>query len=1283
MNLHRLPVALLIFVLTFPAFLYAAPDPTPLASHYDLRVYGPIKAEDRTSAESYYHQIRLTAQSHAQAEVLLCKFIRDYTNSPMVTTQPVTGGGSTIPVIAFESGRRILPVLHDGQSAVDLYLFDSPMDLNRFVTSSSGLLAEAVAIEVRNYPYYFDFWDRHAMGSWYFPMTTEKGKDFTDDGDYSFMRHYGMNVNIAGSYSSCAAQADRYGIGYKFNRWLDVSISSYDNHPEAADRGDPDVTFLNNYYGDVPYSDNPVGFGQMQEMVGFLKQFCGDEYLTSVTDPHGETGPELDSYFGSNQRDEFSRQDFIHYLRDLRKLSLVDLGRRWYGQADHYKSWDEVHFPREREFYGWQDGQSQDLGGTWKLKIADQATGEASQFAQPGFDDSGWFAFQQPGTSYIDVSHRPEGTGGWNRFSFTPDPALANSGKPVYLTVCPFNDARRNHPSSVYFNGQKLGELTFGYGLEWGQFDVTSLLRPGANVLAVQTILGMVRGPAFLTLKKAEIYPTSEPTLNARLFDLREWVADNVARANARDIGFLRSIDPARPIKIMAYDSMTDIMMPYAQALGAYPHCTGESAFYRPWFKRYGYLRGVNDSSEPSQPAKNLAELRYLFFTMTMEGMNAHDYFIHLHNILGDPEQKAWYEKNLRYFELMGAYNLKKPDIAIARSLRVLRVFPNDVAEENDPGRGDLQQSHNTYVYCSERDIADHLVDSYKVIIDDNFHTLEPEDVDHLQAWVEQGGTLVLNQRSGRNTYLQPNTWPVARLMGCVPTIRPQEGNIKFEADPVILKAYAGQSFANKGESVDWQNYNYFGDSIALEPAGNDVAVVARYDDGKPAIVVRTLGKGRVVILGSAFYRKTSDVKGVYVGSPDEIAFYDHLFADLGVAPVVQSTQDKLWSERFISNSGSTEMLVLGNEDRETPLQGASAVWDLGFKPRRVFDPATGTDVTAKIEGNRVTISDVDLGPNELRYFAVERSDWSAGEAVKHWLSRQSDLWHAITIPAAQPPIDLYWPISLYNEFLVKQFIDEATARQALAPDFSTDKTWLNQRQSDWAAAGLSTGTNIWGVYRKTFRVEPAWLKNLRGVELMKHEDHYVTPGEMAINGVVVARNENTVATPAQILAALKPGDNLLTVLSNGRKGDGNGGFTSIFALRRLPAGEEVDLSADWTGYTSEVDSTKVSFPAQGQWIMLRKQWTLPEASRNVGSVWAEVDGAVAAVSVNGRVLYNSNRYGSVFPSRGTLRVNITAALKREGQNEIGIGMGSWLNATFSATDKLDVKSVKLYLVPK
>ncbi len=1267
---------LLLTLFTLPLLGAVPNEPGTLAPSYDLRVYGTLKTADTTPAGAYYHRVEITTESSAKAKILVSKFLRDFTVLPPVIIEPLKVSDETsVPVIAFENGRRIVPVLKAGESTVAFYLFDTQMDLTRFA-SSTDALDGAIDVEGRNYPYFFDFWDRHAMGSWYDPRLDWDGKYFTEAGNNSYQRHFGLNMNMGGDFMEGAAESDRYGIGYKFNRWLDVSVSAYDQNPEGATRGDPDISFLASYYGDVPYATNPVGSGQMNEMMSFYRQFSNDEFLTCITDPHGETGPGSDSYIGANQRDQYSRLDLVHYLRDTRKLSLGDLGTRWYGDANKYKSWDDVNWPREREYYGWDNaGQNQDLAGTWKLNGGALADGEAAGYPTPGYDDSKWFTFQQPGATYIDVTHRPGGPGGWNRFTFTPDDALLKSGKTIYLSICPFNDARFTTPDTIYLNGQKLASLTFGYGLEWGQYDVTSILKPGANVLAVHSQYGMMRGPVFLTQKKAEKFPTSDPTLNARWYDTREWLAEDVARGNARDITYMRSAQPEIPLKIMAYDSMIDVMNPYSAALGAVPHDTGEGAFFRPWDKRYGFLRGIEDSSEPSAPGRNLGEVEGIFFCMTMEGMNAHDYFINLTNLLCDPAQKAWYDKNVPYLELMGSFNLQKPEIVIARSLRVLRDFPFDVPEENDIGRGDIQMAKYSYLYTSERELADHLLDNEKVIIDDNFHALNPEDVDNLQAWVQNGGTLILNQRSGREDYLHGTTWPISKLLGGTPTIRPQTGHITFDANPVILKSYAGKSFPNEGHSVDWQNYDYFFDSITMDNPGADAQIVARYDDGKPAIWVKPLGKGKVVMLGSAFYRKTSDVHGYYEGSHDEAVFYKALFSDLGIAPIVTSDEDKLWSERFISNNGSTEMLILGSR---VPLSGVSATWDLGFHPSRVFDPVDGSDIKATIDGNKVTLDNLDFEPNQMRYYAVSRSDWSAGDTLAHWLNRQGELWHGLTIPAAEVPVMPLHAINIMGDYEVKQFTDEATARKALAPGFDTDGSWRSMRSSDWEVAGLTTGPNICTVYRRTLQVSAAWLKDLRGVEIMSTGGPS-GPLEMAINGKVVLGTPGADA-PENVLSALKPGTNLLTFFA--KSGGANGGFNNIYALRRLPAGKFVDISSGWTGITSDTTSENVNFPAKGQYTMIRKNLTLTDEMKAAGSIWAEVDGNTAAVSVNGHVVYFSSHYGAIYQPGQIYRVNLSGALNKDGANEIAVGSGNWINGQFLPAD-LNIASVRLVLVPK
>lgn len=1243
---------------------------------YDLRVFGRLAAGDIGEGSGVW----VEAESPEKARITYSKFLSDFTTLPTVRLEKIPFQGGQVDVLVFDGGRRLLPVLKKGASRLAVYSFETQDALTGFLKTSPDEVAGATTSSLREHPLFTDLWDRRNMGFWYslgFKVIT---KDRTDDQDFEFMRERQLNVNtVGGGVPAVAQRADRDDLGYKTNRWYDVSTYAYDAHPEASTKSDPDLTHYPHYYGDVPLADNPIRRGQVAELLSYLGQFTHDDHLMTITDAYGETAAHTHySYPGFSDRDEYSRRDFIHYLRDIRKLGLQELGERWYGDAKYFNSWDDVQFPREREFYGWEDGQSQDLGGEWKWRLTDRETGEKDKFFSPSFDDSSWFTYRQPGTQYLAGGVKD---GAWMRHTFVPDTALLKAGKPIYLTVAPLNDASPKNPSTVYLNGEKVADIDFTNGADWAQVDVSKFLKTGDNTLAVYTPRGNIGGPVFLSLRQVEDgYPTSDPHLNARNFDLREWVADACARAVALSVKRLRGIDSERGVKLMAPHDNVDIIMPYMQEWGMYPHCTGQGAYFRPWLRRNGYLFGIMGSSEPSASAKDLKDLKRIFFTLTFEGMGAHDYFYNLHDVLVSPEKKDWYEKNLPYYKLNGRFDLRKPEVAIAWSLRAARYDVKDGdCYRNDPGRGDLQQAKHTFVYCSEKDLLAGRADDYRVIIDDNFNTLSDEEVKALQSWVEKGGTLVLNQRSGRNSILKKDAFPLADLVGCDYSIRPQEGNVTFEKNPSLLKAYAGQTFKNFGAPVDYRGRSYFHDSVALKPRDASVEVIARYDDGAPAIISRSLGKGRVIVLGSAFYRDSTDLKGFWVGAPRQTAFYKNLLADLGIAPVVESNDETLWAERFVSNNGSTDLLVLGNQSDTEDLKNASATWDVGFTPRRVFDPATGKDVPVKIEGSKVKIDNVNLGPYEMSYYAVEKTDLPAAETVSHWLGRQSQLWRAL--PAGEPPspVDPSWPIFFLGNYEVKQFPTEVEAVAAMAPDYKISADWKSLPPADWASAGLQRSPDLWATYRKTFDVSPDWLADLRGVELVRTAVRSLWGNlrRVTVNGLVIFENGRNV-NEDKILAALKPGSNDLAILTSGDK-DGNGGFFGEIGLRRIPgaSGEIVSLQEGWTAYPSDTESVTVSFPAKGQWLLARKQVSIPEKYKD-HQVWLEVDGASTAAT-NGRVRYASNNYGAKISPRPYL-VNITPDVKFGQENEIAIADGNWRDGI--RIGKMDIQSAKLILVP-
>jgi hypothetical protein len=132
-------------------------------------------------------------------------------------------------------------------------------------------------------------------------------------------------------------------------------------------------------------------------------------------------------------------------------------------------------------------------------------------------------------------------------------------------------------------------------------------------------------GPVFLTPRKAEDFPTSDPRVNALRWDHMEFIDWAVAQTVAGTLATLRSVDPDRPIKVHAYDLSPwgwDTVARY----GGYSHHTGSGAGWQ-WTepKQYGSAMGLQDSSEPGGPMPTLREFRGIWGSLIYMGKNAHD----------------------------------------------------------------------------------------------------------------------------------------------------------------------------------------------------------------------------------------------------------------------------------------------------------------------------------------------------------------------------------------------------------------------------------------------------------------------------------------------------------------------------------------------------------------------------------------------------------------------------------------------------------------------------------
>ena len=134
-------------------------------------------------------------------------------------------------------------------------------------------------------------------------------------------------------------------------------------------------------------------------------------------------------------------------------------------------------------------------GGAWRVQRDSLVKADGVTLSKPGYDDDDWVIATVPGTvltSYYNAGAVPDPNYGdnqlmisdsffcsdfWYRNEFTPPPAAA--GQHVWLAFDGIN-----WKAEVFLNGEKLGRIEGGFIR--GRFDVTRLLHPGTNALAVR-----------------------------------------------------------------------------------------------------------------------------------------------------------------------------------------------------------------------------------------------------------------------------------------------------------------------------------------------------------------------------------------------------------------------------------------------------------------------------------------------------------------------------------------------------------------------------------------------------------------------------------------------------------------------------------------------------------------------------------------------------------------------------------------------------------------------------
>jgi hypothetical protein len=698
------------------------------------------------------------------------------------------------------------------------------------------------------------------------------------------------------------------------------------------------------------------------------------------------------------------------YLRDARKLSLADVARRHRGDTKAFRSWDEVPIPELKELAGWDPATSIDLLGTW-LGRADRA-GNATE--------EKWFAPETPAEGWAPVDCRDQtimlycgkrSPGDyWLRRSFTVKPEQT-AARYLHLPRWKGHNGGFRFPYEgyeVWLNGTKLEMVgsALRHCLGWDLcYDAGPALKPGENLVVINTkgfALSADYGYAFLGRQGPWVYPGDSETMNAKTFDLlgfHEWLA--MRELENRMIA-IRAGDPYRPMKIAAPHNFIDAVLDLCARYGAYPHDTGgASAWFGPFsYSRYAITRGLPNSAEPGSPPRSAAGIRAISTRYLMMGTEMVDWIASVETYRNHPEVGPWIAENRELLRCFGKLDLAPPQIGILRAGRELRMGIADIYSW-DMGRGALPAIGRPFLYATLGDVHSGRASRFPVLLDCGTTVLSEDEVAAIEAYVRQGGTFVAFHNTGMHTPEKRGAWPISKLTG----LRVVNGgraiggtNIRFKDDQDLWPRLRGQELPGWGRVLDWLKNDLTGTPLVLAPAADDIEVVAEWQgqkdtEGNIAVAVRRLGKGKVVTLGSTFYRKGRDEGGRYV-EEGTLPYLDELLTSLG-APR-QSQGNGLWTELWRSKNGVYDVWPVAQMDSKAK----TGAFDVQLR-REAAAPALRElsapghpAVAASHADGWLTLPGVQMQAMQTRVFAAPRADLAVG--ARDWFKVLAERWHPL-----------------------------------------------------------------------------------------------------------------------------------------------------------------------------------------------------------------------------------------------------------------------------------------------
>jgi hypothetical protein len=1310
------------------------------ASGQTLRGYGSVSVKNRAFETKRGQQAwiwEFSCQNPEKAQTLVGKFLADLDLSPDVSQVQLTIDDQSVPGFKTASGAIFVGAV---QGAVGrLVATPDTATLSTFAKQHPAVLKGAVA--KASYPLYLDRFDRYGWGcygmggfsNYHEWMTKADGKrtfkDPTKDVDFMIKHKFrfepwldptsmdtsdGIAKNTeaewmikmledAGMPFSFRVYGAAGGADWTARRFGEVMEQPADwmmsgfIRPWLQAKSSPHIT----------WHDKDIHRYMAVKTMDLMKPYANHPLNLGWMHPHGE----LEHGFWYGRHADYSpmaQRQWRQYLQK-RGVSLAEASIMFTGEASSYSDWEQVCIPEFATFAG-LNGMVKDLNGPWFYRRG-RISNDKKDANYPGLREE-WYKHPLDVKNWTMLDNVPGGdriyeilgkgaksnyTTTWFRRAFTIPPTdLQPPNSNIYFYWFPMTHdslhsgeyARYN---KVYINGQKAGEIG-----TWGAIEISKLLKPGTNEITVQLFGPWWKGRAFLSTETPAVYPYLGKERNRLLLLWMDWDHETKYDAWGEILDGMRQVDPNRPIKFMAPMKMrADRWTKLARDWGGYGHFTGEGIWFFPWYKRYGFLYDVPGSSELAGPADSIPKMFNGFRRTFLAGLNAHIPVFLAQTYTRPTEMRQWWEAHNPVLKRMGKYDIDPqtaPQVLLYRSthgtIRLVSPRPYPTLGEStreiqngwnwDIGRGTLQTLGHSYLYLDDQGLSDGKMNGFKVMVDTGNETIPEDSLDAIAEWVKAGGTYITLPFSGRNTELEPDAWKISRLTGCkIGDLREGgKGTVTIGKEQGVFKSLAGKTFPDNGKSMDYIGNNLNLYSVELQP-GENSEVLGVYENGKAAIVRRKFGEGQVIALGSAFWRDCQDSMGLWRPEPLETDFMADLFAGIGLAPPVCTTDDRLvWAQPYRSNNGldAVTCLVSWHEDEDVEVKVSLR---LPHKPAKLV--AYGVDGENELDfawKDGIATAKLQMPAKEVK--VVNAVVYSPGDAVVHWWNYQQKMWHQLK----EPTID-------FSPYRQGKWADptldlrQGGAELSLADPATGKAEWKPCQVSILNFWGAEPNQPVW--LRKTFTVPQEWQDQGGRIFLVSGAwsgRQYEGGARLTLNGTQLHDFSRTGYGNEEfdVTKLLNEGSNVVMLQFKGdQKYQGVKG--QLYLYHWTPPARRVSLAGNWQGTDVEHKPITVSLPGNVQgWDLTRKVF-IPEEWRGKVRVRLYMDGnahATLGAFVNDRQV---RRHHHCFNTVGDL--DITNFLHFGEENTLNLlhryGTGK---RDPKRPLKWDIKTIELHLRP-